>query len=218
MNLASGKRTSIDRVSSFKVPEENGNWIAYLHNKPVDRKSVKQQISKVVETYEVTEAGLKKPTRKKALKKRPADPLVTPPATSKTKPAPVKKPAAKKSKTTEVENKNNKKKNPGTTLVLHDLRTGTQQTYPNVVQFRFDKNGTQLTNQPIKFNRITLPIYEAGQIGNKTTNLSRSAGIIDTMGFLYSSGFLISGYDQNNKLWANIIINCGVSSFSKTAL
>ncbi|MDC0293760.1 hypothetical protein OAK98_00060 [Mariniblastus sp.] len=144
MNLASGKRTSIDRVSSFKVPEENGNWIAYLHNKPVDRKSVKQQISKVVETYEVTEAGLKKPTRKKALKKRPTDPLVTPPATSKTKPAPVKKPAAKKSKTTEVENKNNKKKNPGTTLVLHDLRTGTQQTYPNVVQFRFDKNGTQL--------------------------------------------------------------------------
>jgi hypothetical protein len=96
MNLASGKRTSIDRVSSFKVPEENGNWIAYLLNKPIDRKSVKQQVSKVVETYEVTEAGLKKPTRKKVLKKRPADPLVTPPATSKAKPAPAKKPSAKK--------------------------------------------------------------------------------------------------------------------------
>lgn len=144
MNLVSGKRTSIDRVSSFKVPEENGNWIAYLHNKPFDRKSVKQQISKVVEAYEVTEAGLKKPSRKKVLKKRPADPLVTPPATSKAKLPPVKKPAAKKSKTTEVENKNSKKKSPGTTLVLHDLRTGSQQTYPNVVQFRFDKKGTQL--------------------------------------------------------------------------
>ena len=60
MNLASGKRTSLDRVSSFKVPEENGDWIAYLHNKPIDRKSVKQQNSKVVETYEVTGNGLKK--------------------------------------------------------------------------------------------------------------------------------------------------------------
>ena len=144
MNLASGKRTSIDRVSSFKVPEESGDWIAYLLNKPVDRKSVKQQVSKVVETYEVTEAGLKKPTRKKVLKKRPADPLVTPPATSKAKPAPAKKTAAKKTKTTEVENKNSKKKSPGTTLVLHDLRTGAQQTYPDVVQFQFDKKGSQL--------------------------------------------------------------------------
>ena len=144
MNLATGKRTSIDRVSSFKVPEENGNWIAYLHNKPIDRKSVKQQVSKVVETYEVTEAGLKKPTRKKTLKKRPADPLATPPVTSKAKPAPAKKPEAKKPKTSEAENKNNKKKNPGTTLVLHDLRTGTEQTFPNVVQFQFDKQGTML--------------------------------------------------------------------------
>ncbi len=144
MNLSTGKRTSIDRVSSFKIPDENSDWIAYLRTKPIDRKSVKQQTSKVVETYEVTGTGLKKPTRKKALKKRPADPLVTPPVKNKTKPAPVKKPAAKKPKITEVENKNNKKKSPGTTLVLHDLRTDTQQTYPNVVQFRFDKKGTML--------------------------------------------------------------------------
>jgi dipeptidyl aminopeptidase/acylaminoacyl peptidase len=144
MNLGTGKRTSIDRVSSFKIPDENSDWIAYLRTKPIDRKSVKQQVSKVVESYEVTGTGLKKPTRKQALKKRPADPLVTPPVKNKTKPASVKKPAVKKPKTAEVENKNNKKKNPGTTLVLHDLRTGTQQTFPNVVQFRFDKKGTML--------------------------------------------------------------------------
>jgi len=55
----------------------------------------------------------------------------------------------------------------------------------------------------IKFNRITLPVYEAGQIGNRVTNLVRKAGVVDTMAFLYSSGFFLSGYDQNSKLWSN---------------
>jgi len=50
----------------------------------------------------------------------------------------------------------------------------------------------------IKFNRITLPVYEAGQIGNRVTNLVRKAGVVDTMAFLYSSGFFLSGYDQNS--------------------
>lgn len=179
MNLASGKRTSIDRVSSFRVPEENGDWIAYLHTKPIDRKLVKQQASKVVETYEVTGTGLKKPAQKKTLKKRPTDPLATPPTASKPKTAPAKKPAAKKiaakkSKTTEVENKNSKKKTAGTTLVLHDLRTGTQQTYPNVVQYRFDKKGTHLaySTSVESTESPKPPKSKSGQSGIKTKSVT----------------------------------------------
>ena len=66
-----------------------------------------------------------------------------------------------------------------------------------------NKDKISIENNVIKFNRITLPIYEAGQIGNKIKNPTRKAGIIDTMSFLYSSGFLLSGYDQNSKIWTN---------------
>jgi len=66
-----------------------------------------------------------------------------------------------------------------------------------------EKNKTTAETDGIKFNRITLPIYEAGQIGNQIKNPTRKAGIIDTMSFLYSSGFFLSGYDQNYKLWSN---------------
>ncbi len=58
-------------------------------------------------------------------------------------------------------------------------------------------------NPLVKFNRITLPIFEAGQIGNSVGNTSQYIGVIDTIPFLYSSGFLMSGYTEDGTLWTN---------------
>ena len=44
----------------------------------------------------------------------------------------------------------------------------------------------------IKFNRITLPIYDSGMIGNSVIPVyGYTAGIIDTNRFMSSSGFFI---------------------------
>lgn len=60
----------------------------------------------------------------------------------------------------------------------------------------------------VKFNRITLPIFETGMIGNRISG-SASAGLIDTNRFLYSSGFFISGINEKKEVWANGVYPSG---------
>ena len=56
----------------------------------------------------------------------------------------------------------------------------------------------------IKFNRITLPIYDSGMIGNSVIPVyGYTAGIIDTNRFMSSSGFFISGINEKKQIWAS---------------
>lgn len=150
LELESGDRFTAERVNSFLVPQENGRWLAYLYDKESDGKSITPEISKVVESYEVTPEGLRRPEAKPKLKKRPGE------GTAENEPSEV-EPQGPAGPETSLEpkpesppkqpdgaDKKEKKKAAGTMLVLRDLNTGMQQTYPHVVRFWFSKNGSHL--------------------------------------------------------------------------
>ncbi len=159
LELESGDKFSVERVKSFLIPAENGRWLAYQFDKDPQPKSVKQQTSEVVETYEVTEEGLRRPEKTIKLKKRPTEES---PAEAKQKSeeearkkaeaqklAESKTAESKKTSSTAGAEKDDdeevkKEKAVGTTLVLRDLKTGLQLTYPHVTRYWFSKNGSRL--------------------------------------------------------------------------
>lgn len=149
LNLQTGQRSTFDRVTSFTLPQENGRWVAFLDQDGAD-KNLSQSSSSINESYEVTESGLKEAEKKSKLKPRRKDPNAMPePKTGKTKSADKKKSDDKKKTALKTDGKSDvkpevKKKSVGKTLVLRDLKTGLQKTYPYVTRFSFDKHGTRL--------------------------------------------------------------------------
>lgn len=149
LELSTGEKFGAEDVTSFNIARENGRWLAYQFAKDVDTKSVKQQNSSVSETYEVTPEGLRKPEKKLKLKKRPVKEEAKPESEKKKAPAKTteKKPTSEKPKAEKKEStkeKVKKEKSVGTTLVLRDLDSGLQQTFPHVVRYTFSKNGERL--------------------------------------------------------------------------
>ncbi|QEG21555.1 S9 family peptidase [Mariniblastus fucicola] len=152
LNLESGDLTTIENVKSFQTPEENGDWVACLLEKPDARDQLKTQKASVKETYEVTEKGLKRPAKPWKLKKRPSNPSTEKQEETKSKKKSSKESKNKssgkgeketskegsKSKTDATEKKDKKL---GTQLALVNLSTGVQRTFPNVTSFRFSKFG-----------------------------------------------------------------------------
>ena len=148
LELETGEKFSSERVNSFQIPRENSEWVAYRLDKPANQSTVKSGSSSVVETYEVTPEGLRRPEKKPKLKKRPGqeeeeqEPTETgSKKTEKAKESTKEKPEGDaKPKVEEVK----KTKAAGTTLVLRNLETGLQQTYPDVVRYWFSKDGSRL--------------------------------------------------------------------------
>lgn len=147
LQLDSGDQATIARVKSFAMPEENGDWLAYLMEKPIDDQQVPAKQSDVRETYEVTPEGLKRPEKKPKLKKREtASPAETAEKNSKkneAKPPEGSGKGAKNEKRTDDDDKK-KDKPAGTRLVLRRLDSGVQQSFPSVARFAFAKNGKRL--------------------------------------------------------------------------
>ena len=149
LELESGKQITVDHVSSFSLPQKNGQWVAFLRD-ATEAEKLAQTNSNVEEKLEVTEAGLKAADKKQKLKPRRKDPLAMPEPREKQQ-ASEKKSNQEKQQTSgkpsadkDQDKPDHKKKSTGKTLVLHDLNSGLQRTYPHVVQFRFDKHGTRL--------------------------------------------------------------------------
>ena len=146
LELATGDHFTVARVKSFSSPEENGDWLAYLLETPFEKDTVKEQTSDVVESYEVTPEGLRRPVKPLKLKKRePEEPKseTKEKEKSKSKTESKEEPAEKKSKSDDEKSKE-KKKEIGTVFVVRDLRTGAERRFPNVVSFRFSKKGEAL--------------------------------------------------------------------------
>ena len=116
MNLATGEVTTVDRVKSFKVPEEFGAAIAYLLEPPVKTPDEKKADEK-------TEEAKKAPEVKKEEPKKP-------------------EPKAEEAK--DEKKKEEKKKEPGTDLVIRDLGTGKETKIAEVVEYAWAKNGVWL--------------------------------------------------------------------------
>ncbi len=112
MDLATGTVTSIERVKSFKVPEESSAFVAYLLEPAVKKDDeAKEEAKKEVEK--------KEPEKKEPEKKEPE---------------------AKG----EVKKPKEKKKEPGTDLVIRELATGKTITVREVVEYAWNKAGTWL--------------------------------------------------------------------------
>ena len=116
MNLATGEVTTVDRVKSFKVPEEFGAAIAYLLEPPVKTPDEKKADEK-------TEEAKKAPEVKKEEPKKP-------------------EPKAEEAK--DEKKKEEKKKEPGTDLVIRDLGTGKETKIAEVVEYAWAKDGAWL--------------------------------------------------------------------------
>lgn len=116
MNLATGEVKTVDRVKSFKVPEESGAAIAYLLEPPVKTPDEKKADEKKEEAKKAPEAKTEEP----------------------------KKPEPKAGEAKDEKKKEEKKKEPGTDLVVRDLGTGTETKIAEVVEYAWAKNGAWL--------------------------------------------------------------------------
>ena len=116
MDLATGDVATVERVKSFKVPEESGACVAYLLEPP-----------------------LKKPEEKKDEAKKEEAKAEEP------KKEPEVKPEAKKEEAKKEEpKKEEKKKEPGNDLVIRELATGKEVKVAEVVEYVWNKPGTWL--------------------------------------------------------------------------
>jgi dipeptidyl aminopeptidase/acylaminoacyl peptidase len=119
MDLATGQVTTVERVKSFKVPEESGARVAYLLEPPLKKPDEKKDAEKKEET-----------------KKEPeAKPEV------KTEAKPAAKPEEKKA---EEPKKEEKKKEPGNDLLVRELATGKETKIAEVADYVWNKPGTWL--------------------------------------------------------------------------
>ena len=135
LHLKSGNDRSTTGVSSYDMPQKNGDWLAMILEKEKDDDTTKDSKSSVTEVYEVTETGLQKAGGKKSKKAATEKPAKGKESKSESTES-EKKPANKKSK--------KKKTNTGSTLVLRHLASGREQRFPHVTSFVFTENGERL--------------------------------------------------------------------------
>ncbi len=121
MNLVSGEVAMVERVKSFKVPEDSGAAVAYLLEPPLKSPDEKKAEDK------------KEEAKKEEVKKEPE--------LKKEEP---KKPGAKAEEAKDEKKKEEKKKEPGTDLIICDLATGKGTKIAEVVEYVWNKPGTWL--------------------------------------------------------------------------
>src|SRR5687768_17204193 len=126
MDLADGTVTRIEKVKTFRVPEDNGGFIAYqLEAKPEERpKPEDKPTGPATPSTQSTESGT-----------RPAQPGQSPETT----------PAASESpRPQQPPRRNARKKEYGTDLVLRNTSTGTERKFSDVLDFTISKDAKTL--------------------------------------------------------------------------
>ncbi|NTV82234.1 MAG: hypothetical protein HGA24_12550, partial [Candidatus Aminicenantes bacterium] len=119
MSLATGEVPTVERVKSFKLPEESSAFVAYLLEPPLKKPDEKKDEAPKGEAQKEPEA---KPEVKPAVKPEPG----------KEAPKP------------EEPMKEEKKKEPGTDLVVRELASAKETKIAEVVDFVWNKPGTWL--------------------------------------------------------------------------
>ncbi len=114
INLQTGQEVRVDRVKSFKLPEDSGKYVAYLLEAPLPEEPARDQ------------------PKKEEVKKEP-----------EVKPAEKKEPEQKAEEKKE-EKKPEKKKEPGTELVIRNLETNETISVQEVSEYAWAKNGRYL--------------------------------------------------------------------------
>src|SRR6056297_556550 len=151
LELETGAIRTVENVRSFSIPEENGNWVACLLEKPAGDGELSEKTLGSRETYEVTGEGLRRPEAPLKLKSREQlarergelEPAEQQPQTKEEAKAEGKETEAKEVATKKDETEK-KDKAAGTPLMLINLTAGTRQVFPAVVSYLFSKNGKTL--------------------------------------------------------------------------
>ena len=145
LDLQSGETFLAKRIKSYSIPEENGQWLAYLLEPPLKPESVKELKSDVTETYEVTPEGLRLPSKPIKLKKRREKESSNHPELAEIK-APKGESTDNPDKTPSEndDSPEKKKKEPGTVLVVRNLHTKEERRFADVVSYVFSKHGNKL--------------------------------------------------------------------------
>ncbi|MCR4395951.1 MAG: prolyl oligopeptidase family serine peptidase [Candidatus Saccharicenans sp.] len=120
INLQTGQQVTVDRVKSFKLPEDSGRYIAYLLEPPLPKDN--DQAKK----GEESEGAKKEPEVKPAEKKE-----------TEVKPEP-------KTQEKKEGKKPEKKKEPGTELVIRNLETNETISVQEVSGYTWSQNGRYL--------------------------------------------------------------------------
>ena len=142
LELATGAVTTLNNVRSFQIPEENGNWVACLLEKPTGSHEVQEEKRESQEAYQVTENGLRRPSPTLKLKSR--EQLARERGEQEARREEYEDPKGKVNGKKESEKEaddDGKDKAAGTPLILIELDTGVQRTFPNVATYGFSKNG-----------------------------------------------------------------------------
>lgn len=142
LELENGEIEVMEDVRSFRLPDENGDWLVCLMEKPDDDDSLDDQKPKSREVYEVTKEGLKRPKKKLQLKSR--EQLALERGEKEREVSPPKESSQETESTEGDDSKNEKKKSAGSPLMLIDLRSGIRRTFPNAVDYEFSKDGSSL--------------------------------------------------------------------------
>ena len=151
LELETGELTTVDNVKSIRMPEKNGDWVACTLDQSEANDQLKSSKPAVNETYEVTEEGLERPTKPIKLKKRATneEPAAEGKPDKKSKQNNKKKNNKKKKQKAEKTDTNSedaekKEKDSGDPLMLINLKSGVQRTFPDVTSFVFSDHGEAL--------------------------------------------------------------------------
>ncbi len=146
LELATGATTSLVGVQSFRLPEENSEWIACQMESPKSDAELSSSKPAKREIYEVTGSGLVRPEKRLKLKsreelKRERGELAE---QIREKPAKAEKEPDETEEEDSKDKKDDKTKRAGNPLVLLNLNTRIQRTFPNVSTYAFTKQGQRL--------------------------------------------------------------------------
>lgn len=151
MDLSNGAVTRIERVKTFRVPEDAGGFIAYsLEAKPEEKpKPEDKPTGPATPSTQATESGT-----------RPAQPTAQPTQAPEPTPSPEASPAASESpKPQQPPRRPAKKKEYGTQLVLRNTSTGTERKFSDVLDFTFSKDAKHLVFTTSARNEETNGVY-----------------------------------------------------------
>ena len=140
-NLTTNKLMKIERVISYKMPENDGDWLAYLLEKKLPQIYISPLPDSATQIKNLTRQTEKLQLQLDSLKAKLNNALTNGVATldlpKETKPTPLKK-------EDEIEE--------GTELVLKNLNTGKEQTISLVQEYLFSKNGNALVVETTRRN------------------------------------------------------------------
>ncbi len=153
ITLDTGDLFKAARVKSFRLPKENGGWVAYLLEKEIAKK-------------DSTANKKKKPSEPEEEKK------------SKPETQPEQKPETKEVKKEDPKDskKKKRKKAEGTTLVLRNLQTGAETRYNHVISYAFTESGSYLIFAAADKDSTADGIYAIRTSTGDTTAILAGAG------------------------------------------